>query len=193
MLAAMGGHVIKTGCGPYLNDWIARGIAHTVAMNGSAAIHDLELAIAGHTSEDVGAAAVSGTFGFARETSELFVAACNRPVLSEASAWVRHWARSNPGARRTGSRRKRAGHRPRHKLPVTVHVAIGTDIVHMTPRLERRRSRPGQPGRLPHALRPRCPARGGRLAQPGKCRHHARGLPQDGFGRPEPGLFPRLA
>ena len=78
VLSALGGHVIKTGCGPYLNDWIARGILTGVAMNGSAAIHDLELAIAGHTSEDVGPRLASGTFGFARETSELFVAACNR-------------------------------------------------------------------------------------------------------------------
>ena len=47
-------------------------------MNGSAAIHDLELAIAGHTSEDVGPRLAAGTFGFARETSDLFVAACDR-------------------------------------------------------------------------------------------------------------------
>src|SRR5262249_58521588 len=78
VVAAIGGHVVKTGCGPYLNDWIARGILTGVAMNGSAAIHDLELAIAGHTSEDVGARLADGTFGFARETSELFVSACER-------------------------------------------------------------------------------------------------------------------
>ena len=78
VLAALGGHVIKTGCGPYLNDWIARGVLTGVAMNGSAAIHDLELAVAGHTSEDVGARLDAGTFGFASETSELFVAACDR-------------------------------------------------------------------------------------------------------------------
>ena len=78
VLAALGGHVIKTGCGPYLNDWIARGILTGVAMNGSAAIHDLELAVAGHTSEDVGPRLNAGAFGFARETSDLFVAACER-------------------------------------------------------------------------------------------------------------------
>ena len=54
VLAALGGHVIKTGCGPYLNDWVVRGVLTGIAMNGSAAIHDLELAVAGHTSEDVG-------------------------------------------------------------------------------------------------------------------------------------------
>ena len=78
VLAALGGHVIKTGCGPYLIDWIMRGILTGVAMNGSAAIHDLELAIAGHTSEDVGPRLAAGTFGFARETSDLFAAACDR-------------------------------------------------------------------------------------------------------------------
>src|SRR5258707_573165 len=54
-VAALGGHVIKTGSGPYLVDLIDRGIITAVAMNGSAAIHDFELASAGKTSEDVGA------------------------------------------------------------------------------------------------------------------------------------------
>ena len=49
VIAALGGHVIKTGCAPYLNDWIQRGILHGVALNGAAAVHDLELAIAGRT------------------------------------------------------------------------------------------------------------------------------------------------
>src|SRR5438309_6827882 len=53
VVAAIGGHVIKVGCAPYLIDWIKRGIIHAVAMNGSAAIHDFELAFAGKTSEDV--------------------------------------------------------------------------------------------------------------------------------------------
>src|SRR6266851_3756068 len=56
----LGGHVIKTGCGPYLIDWIQRGVIRAVAMNGSAAIHDFELAFAGKTSEDVGAALGAG-------------------------------------------------------------------------------------------------------------------------------------
>src|SRR4051794_11378483 len=131
VLAAMGGHVIKAGCGPYLNDWIARGVLTGVAMNGSAAIHDLELAVAGHTSEEVGTRLGEGTFGFARETSELFVAACNRSVelgtgLGTSLGQV-ILERGGPGLDAsllvTGLR---------HQIPVTVHVAIGTDIVHMT-------------------------------------------------------------
>jgi hypothetical protein len=135
VLAALGGHVIKTGCGPYLNDWIARGVLTGVAMNGSAAIHDLELAVAGHTSEEVGPRLAAGTFGFSQETSDLFVAACKRSAdqdigLGTALGEVILEC-GGPGieisllvaARRKG-------------IPATVHVAIGTDIVHMTPRLD---------------------------------------------------------
>src|SRR5438445_88085 len=66
VVAALGGHVIKTGCGPYLIDWIRQGIITAVAMNGSAAIHDFELALAGKTSEDVAAVLHEGRFGMAR-------------------------------------------------------------------------------------------------------------------------------
>jgi hypothetical protein len=135
VLAALGGHVIKTGCGPYLNDWIARGILTGVAMNGSAAIHDLELAIAGHTSEDVGPRLTAGTFGFARETSDLFVAACNR--ASEQStglgAALGEVIQEHGGPGLDASLLVTAW---RKGIPATVHVAIGTDIVHMTPRLD---------------------------------------------------------
>ena len=89
-IAALGGHVIKTGCGPYLIDWIARGILTGVAMNGSAAIHDLELAVAGHTSEDVGPRLIDGRFGFAaRRPSSSPRRAPGRP--SGASAWAPPW------------------------------------------------------------------------------------------------------
>ena len=82
VIAAIGGHVVKTGCGTYLVDWIERGILSGLALNGSAAIHDLELAIAGKTSEDVGSRLMAGTFGFARETSDLFAAGCDRASAS---------------------------------------------------------------------------------------------------------------
>lgn len=135
VVVALGGHVIKTGCGPYLGDWIKQGIVTGIAMNGAAAIHDLELAIAGHTSEDVGPRLIDGTFGFAQETSELFIAACNRAIkqgsgLGTALGEV-ILEHGGPGldisllvlAIRKG-------------IPATVHVAIGTDIVHMTAKLD---------------------------------------------------------
>jgi hypothetical protein len=135
VLAALGGHVIKTGCGPYLNDWIKRGILTGVAMNGSAAIHDLELAIAGHTSEDVGPRLADGTFGFARETSDLFVAACDRAANAGTGLGAALGAiideHGGPGL---DASLLVTAHR--HDVMATVHVAIGTDIVHMTPRLD---------------------------------------------------------
>ncbi len=135
VLAAIGGHVIKTGCGPYLNDWIARGILTGVAMNGSAAIHDLELAIAGHTSEDVGPRLLAGTFGFARETSDLFAAACARAAEDGAGlgAALGRVILEHGGPGLDASLLVAA---VRAGIPATVHVAIGTDIVHMNPRLD---------------------------------------------------------
>ncbi len=135
VLAAIGGHVIKTGCGPYLNDWIGRGILTGVAMNGSAAIHDLELAIAGHTSEEVGPRLAAGTFGFARETSELFASACDRAAgrgigLGTAMGQV-IVEKGGPGL--DASLLVTA---LRQGVPATIHVAIGTDIVHMSPHLD---------------------------------------------------------
>jgi hypothetical protein len=135
VLAALGGHVIKTGCAPYLIDWIERGVLGGVVLNGSAAIHDLELAIAGRTSEDVGSRLMAGTFGFARETSELFARACRRAARSScglgAALGDLILETGGPGLESCLLATAR-----QHGLPATVHVAIGTDIVHMTPDLD---------------------------------------------------------
>jgi hypothetical protein len=135
VVAALGGHVIKTGCAPYLIDWIHRGVLHGLALNGSAAIHDLELAIAGKTSEDVGARLMAGSFGFAQETSELFAVACERAAAgaiglghSLGDIVLEHGGPGLDASLLVAARR--AG------VPLTVHVAVGTDIVHMTPRLD---------------------------------------------------------
>jgi hypothetical protein len=135
IVAALGGHVIKTGCAPYLVDWIDRGVLTGVVLNGSAAIHDLELAVAGRTSEDVGPRLMAGTFGFARETSALFADACAR--ASGASCGLgaalgdvilEHGGPGLESCLLAAARRR--------GLPATVHVAVGTDIVHMTPDLD---------------------------------------------------------
>jgi len=135
VVAAIGGHVVKTGCGPYLIDWIGRGVLTGLAMNGSAAIHDLELAVAGRTSEDVGPRLMDGTFGFARETSALFAEACVL-AASEGCGLGAALGRvvAECGGPGLGSSLLVAAHRSR--IPVTVHVAVGTDIVHMSPRLD---------------------------------------------------------
>jgi hypothetical protein len=135
VVAALGGHVVKTGCGPFLIDWIDRGILGGLALNGSAAIHDLELAVAGKTSEDVGSRLMAGTFGFARETSDLFAKACELAAqratglgAALADVILEH---GGPGLEKSLLvAARRAG------IPLTLHVAIGTDIVHMTPALD---------------------------------------------------------
>ncbi len=135
IVAALGGHVVKTGCGAYLVDWINRGILTGLAINGSAAIHDLELAIAGKTSEDVGSRLMAGTFGFARETSELFALACARGASESTGLGsalgeiiLEHGGPGLDSSLLVAARRA--------NIPLTVHVAIGTDIVHMTPALD---------------------------------------------------------
>ncbi len=126
-----GGHVIKTGCSPLVIDLIRRGVITAVTTNGSGAIHDLELAETGATSEEVADTIRDGTFGMVRETCERMNAA------------------AVAGARGIGLGRAvgdlvRASDAPHKNLsifaaaaeadiPATVHVAIGTDTVHMFP------------------------------------------------------------
>jgi len=131
---ALGGHVIKTGCAPYLIDLINRGVVTSVAMNGSAAIHDFELAYSGHTSEDVGAQLHAGRFGMARETADAFAAAAAEGSRNETGL-----------GRALGAYLDRAGCKHpeaslvlaayRAGIPCTIHVALGTDIVHMHPQV----------------------------------------------------------
>src|SRR3954466_8246905 len=83
IVAALGGHVIKTGCGPYLIDWVQRGVVRAVALNGSAATPHPELALAGKTSEDVGATLQSGKFGMARETADAYAVAARHGAQND--------------------------------------------------------------------------------------------------------------
>src|SRR5262249_30076667 len=130
--AAIGGHVIKTGCAPYLIDWIERGLLKAVALNGAAAIHDLELAMAGKTSENVGVQLAAGQFGMARETADAFAVAArtgSQQDLGLGWALGRHIGSADCLYPDTSIvlAAYRAG------IPCTVHVAIGTDIVTMHP------------------------------------------------------------
>ncbi|HZT82309.1 MAG TPA: hypothetical protein VFA26_18925, partial [Gemmataceae bacterium] len=130
--AAVGGHVIKTGCGPYLIDWVRRGLVRAVALNGAAAIHDLELAIAGKTSEDVTRSLPAGEFGMARETADAFAVAARRGAedekgLGAALGEYLEDAHCPHGESSLLLAAHRAG------IPCTVHVALGTDVVHMHP------------------------------------------------------------
>lgn len=132
VVAALGGHVIKTGCAPYLIDWIHKGVINAVVLNGAAAIHDFELALVGKTSEDVGATLADGKFGMARETADAFAVAGQRGAMKETGLG------SALGAYLDGltcahgdSSLVLAAYRA--GIPCTVHVALGTDIVHMHP------------------------------------------------------------
>ncbi|MHB1422968.1 MAG: GSU2086 family protein [Gemmataceae bacterium] len=132
VVAALGGHVIKTGCAPYLIDWINQGVIKAVAMNGAAAIHDFELALAGKTSEDVSASLNAGKFGMARETGDAFALAAHAGAENDTglgAALGRYLEKLNcPHA---GSSLVLAAYRA--GIPCTIHVALGTDIVHMHP------------------------------------------------------------
>jgi hypothetical protein len=132
ILWGVGGHVIKVGLGPVLIDLIERGYVSGIAMNGAAMIHDFEIGLAGGTSEDVEAALGEGRFGMAEETgrylNEAAEAAKSKGAgLGELAGEV--LVSSRLRARHLGSSVLACAYRLR--VPVTVHVAIGTDITHM--------------------------------------------------------------
>src|SRR5262249_29749756 len=126
----VGAHVIKTGLSPVLIDLMERGFVSAGAMNGAGIIHEFEVAVAGATSEDVDEALGPGRFGMAEETGTL---------LNEA---IRAARTGNKGlgqgvASFLAERQPRYGSKSlavaAHRLgiPLTVHVAVGTDIIHM--------------------------------------------------------------
>jgi hypothetical protein len=133
ILWGMGGHVIKCGLAPVLIDLMRRGYATGFAMNGSAAIHDFEIALAGHTSEDVEEALTDGRFGAAEETGREM----NRAIAGGAAEGLGmgeslgRWLDLIAPARHAASSLLLAAYR--NGTPVTVHVAIGTDTPHMHP------------------------------------------------------------
>jgi hypothetical protein len=127
ILWGLGGHVIKCGLAPVLLDLMERGYASGFALNGSAAIHDYEIALVGHTSEDVEAVLPDGRFGAAEETGREMnraIAEGDRDWLGLGEALGRSLA-SGEGSLLYGAYR--------HGTPVTVHVAIGTDTPHTHP------------------------------------------------------------
>ena len=128
----LGAHVIKTGVGPVLVDLMERGFVSAIATNGAGVIHDVELALVGHTSEDVDETLGPGLFGMAEETGRLLNEAINEGVgdgLGLGQAVLRFLA-SRP-ARFAGSSVLASA--ARLEIPVTVHVGVGTDIIHMHP------------------------------------------------------------
>lgn len=128
---AFGGHVVKTGCSPLVIDLIDRGVITAIATNGSGAIHDLELAETGETSEEVAETIRDGSFGMVTETCERMnaAAAAGAGGAGLGAALGRLLAEGN--APHVGLSLFAAAHRK--GIPATVHVALGTDTVHMHP------------------------------------------------------------
>jgi hypothetical protein len=144
VILGMGAHVIKVGLNPVVIDLMERGVISGVAMNGAGIIHDLEVAMAGQTSEDVAAAIDDGSFGMARDTADFLNMAIagsdknssglgqsiGRAILDQQLPLMEHSILA-------------AG--CRLDTPVTVHVAIGTDIIHMHPQFD-----PARAGQASH-------------------------------------------
>ncbi|MDQ6766554.1 MAG: hypothetical protein M3Z41_01945 [Candidatus Eremiobacteraeota bacterium] len=130
----IGGHVIKTGLAPLIIDLMKSDVINAVAGNGSICIHDVELALVGKTSEDVDEALRDGSFGMAGETADFILSAIAdegpKVGLGRAlgQALIRRGnANANVSILAQGALLD---------LPVTVHVAIGSDIVHMHPQAD---------------------------------------------------------
>ena len=135
VVLAMGGHVIKCGLQPVLKSLIEADVITAVAMNGSAAIHDFEVSLIGATSEDVGAVLHSGDFGFSEETGggmnrALRVAMDTEYGFGEA---IGRCIVDNQHSFREYSLLAACVEKG---IPVTTHVAIGTDIIHQHPEFD---------------------------------------------------------
>jgi hypothetical protein len=135
VLLGMGPHSMKVGLSPLIVDFMERGIVSAVAMNGAGIIHDFELAFMGKTSEDVAASLSDGSFGMAKETGAFLNLAISKG----------HDQRKGIGtAIGDAILKARLPHRDlsilaagaRLGVPVTVHVGVGTDIIHMHPTVD---------------------------------------------------------
>lgn len=132
----MGGHVIKCGLSPILIDMMREGFIAGIAMNGAAAIHDFEIALNGSTSEEVEAQLDSGRFGMAQETAEYMNTAINAGVsdgigLGESLGRFVDVNTEEIGFQHTDQSILRQAYIA--SIPVTIHLAIGTDITHIHP------------------------------------------------------------
>jgi len=127
-----GAHVVKVGLAPVVIELIKRGALTSIATNGAGAIHDVEIALVGKTSEDVATALPRGRFGMAKETSEFLNAAAQQAYQEEiglGTAIAR--AIDSSGGEHTDLSILASAYQ--QQIPVTLHVALGTDINHMHP------------------------------------------------------------
>ncbi|MFO7660523.1 MAG: hypothetical protein R6V77_06390, partial [Candidatus Cloacimonadaceae bacterium] len=124
----LGGHVIKCGLTPLINDLIKRGAIKGIAVNGSVVIHDYEIAMFGQTSEDVQSALQEGSFGMASDTADginSIIKEAQKQALGLGEAIGKALSENSPYK---GNSLLACAYDK--GIPVTVHVAIGTDIIH---------------------------------------------------------------
>ncbi|GJM26052.1 MAG: hypothetical protein DHS20C16_24670 [Phycisphaerae bacterium] len=135
VVIAMGAHVVKVGCAPLIIDLMERGIVNALAFNGATAIHDVELATLGQTSEEVADTIRDGSFGMVQETMSFFAEVCDEAAKSNVGLGHAIAAKlvRDEVPHRDSSILAAAG---RLGIPVTVHVALGTDTVHMAGNLD---------------------------------------------------------
>jgi hypothetical protein len=127
----LGAHVIKCGLSTIIVDLIRRGVVSAVAMNGAGAIHDVEIAVWGHTSEDVVASLADGSFGMALETADLINGAISKAPPDQGFGECLGDMLCQMDPPHGDYSILAAGFRS--SIPVTVHVALGTDVVHQHP------------------------------------------------------------
>ncbi len=133
VIVGVGAHVIKCGLSPIIIELIRQGIVTAISLNGAGAIHDFEIALIGATSEDVQKGLKTGTFGMARETGELMNKAINLVLKHHKAGMGQLLAEQLLKIRAPYCSYSIMVAGYQHKIPVTVHVAIGTDIIHMHP------------------------------------------------------------
>jgi hypothetical protein len=134
ILWGIGGHVIKVGLAPVIIDLMSKGYVSGIAMNGAALIHDFEIALAGNTSEDVEAALGKGEFGMAEETGwglNEIAKLAQRIRIGYGEAAGQYLTSGIVNPRYPELSLLASAYKKR--IPVTVHLAVGTDIPHLHP------------------------------------------------------------
>ncbi len=139
VIMGMGAHVIKVGLNPVVIDLMERGIVDCVALNGAGIVHDVELAMVGHTSEDVAAAIDDGSFGMAEDTA-IFLGKALVDMQPDTEGLGQAVGRAIDEKKLPYNQQSILATGYRLGIPVTVHVAIGTDIVHMHPQCDAART-----------------------------------------------------
>jgi len=135
IIFGMGAHVIKVGLNPLLIDLMKNGIISCIAMNGAGAIHDVEIALAGKTSEDVATGLQEGQFGMALEGADLINQAVQQGLSNHDGMGTAIGKKLlNVAAPYSEMSLLAAG--SQQGIPITVHVSIGTDTIHMHPNFD---------------------------------------------------------